>query len=51
MSRIGSASERILATFRVFADECARRGIALENYSPASRLAELGVPYVGRLEA
>ena len=42
MSRIGSASERILATFRVFADECARRGIALENYSPASRLCGVG---------
>jgi hypothetical protein len=50
MSRIGLASERILATFRVFRDECAQRGIALENYSPASRLSELGIPYVPRLE-
>lgn len=50
MSRIGAASERILATFRVFRDECATRGIALENYSPTSRLAELGVRYVARLE-
>ena len=50
MSRLDSASDRILAAFRIFGDECGRQGIALENYSPASRLAELGVPYVPRLE-
>ena len=50
MSRLDSASDRILAAFRILADECTRQGIALENYSPASRLAELGVPYVPRLE-
>jgi glycosyltransferase involved in cell wall biosynthesis len=50
MSRIGAASDRILATLRVFRDECDRQGIALENYSPTSRLAEIGVPYVPRLE-
>ncbi|MEW9806671.1 glycosyltransferase [Mesorhizobium sp. ZMM04-5] len=50
MSRIGAASDRILATFRVLAGECASRGIALENYSPASRLAEIGVAYSPRLE-
>jgi len=50
MSRIGAASERILATFSIIRDECARRGIVLENYSPVSRLAEIGVPYVSRLE-
>jgi hypothetical protein len=50
MSRIDAASERILATFSIIRDECARRGIVLENYSPVSRLAEIGVPYVSRLE-
>jgi hypothetical protein len=50
MSRVGVAKGRILATFEIIRDECARRGIAIENYSPVSRLAELGVPYVPRLE-
>lgn len=50
MSRIDVASERILAAFRVIRDECGRRGIVLENYSPVSRLAELGIAYVPRLE-
>lgn len=49
MSRIDVASERILAAFRVIRDECPRRGILLENYSPASRLAELGIAYAPRL--
>lgn len=49
MSRIGVASERILAAFRMILDEGARGGIAIENYSPVSRLAELGMPYEARL--
>lgn len=51
MSRLGAAQDRILAAFAAIRDECERQGIALENYSPASRLAELGIPYVPRLEA
>ena len=50
MSRIDVASERILAAFGMIRDECGRRGIVLENYSPVSRLAELGIAYVPRLE-
>ena len=50
MSRLDAARDRIVAAFRIFADECTGRGIALENYSPVSRLAEIGVPYVPRLE-
>lgn len=50
MSRLGAASERILAAFRIIRDECGRRGIAIENYSPVSRLKGLGIPYVPRLE-
>ncbi|MEP9388921.1 glycosyl transferase [Mesorhizobium sp. KR9-304] len=50
MSRLGAARARILAALRIFRDECARQAIVLENYSPASRLAEIGIPYVARLE-
>jgi hypothetical protein len=50
MSKIDVASGRILATFRIIRDECDRRGIVLENYSPVSRLAEIGISYVSRLE-
>lgn len=49
MSRLGAAQDRILAAFAAIRDECGRQGIALENYSPASLLAELGIPYVPRL--
>lgn len=50
MSRIDVASERILATFRIIRDECDRRHIVLESYSPVSRLAEIGISYVSRLK-
>ncbi len=50
MSRLGAARGKILAAFALVRDESARRGIGLENYSPTSRLADLGIPYSARLE-
>ena len=51
MSRLGVAKDRILAAFQIIRDECELRDIVIENYSPVSRLADLGIPYVPRLEA
>jgi hypothetical protein len=50
MSRLGVAQDKILSAFAAIKDECERQGIALENYSPVSLLAVLGIPYVRRLE-
>jgi len=50
MSRIDAARPRILATFALIAQECAQRGIVLENYSSVSKLADIGVAYAPRLE-
>jgi hypothetical protein len=49
-SGLAATPDKILASFAAIRDECVERGIVLENYSPASRLAELGVPYVPRFE-
>ncbi len=51
MSRLEAATDGILAAFRIIGDEGKRRGIAVENYSPVSRLAEAGIRYVPRLES
>lgn len=50
MSRIEAAAERVLATLSLIKDECTKRKITFENYSPMSRLADIGLPYAGRLE-
>lgn len=50
MSRIEAAAERVLAALSVIKDECTKRKITIENYSPMSRLADIGLAYAGRLE-
>lgn len=50
MSRLDAAIEGILAMFSLVAREGAERGIVFENYSPVSRLAEIGITYVPKLE-
>ena len=49
MSRLDVAAERILAAFALVERECDAAGVVLENYSPVSLLARLGIPYRPRL--
>lgn len=49
MSRLDAARTKILAAFRLAVEEAGRQGIPVENYSPVSLLADVGIPYSPRL--